>query len=225
MGNVLFIEEEIKVIYEEDKSNPMLYVKLKCLSEVILKTKSMAFYYEEIDEISHDLAADIFMDINNKDNPLQIKYFSKYISLKLFKYREKYLEYKSDFILEDVSDLYRIVDTFIFKDKYSFFELDDLMKSIPSKIKYIFDDYIRYKRGSEKYNCIWTSIVKTINYNKGFNIKVIKLFKLDKSYLPYIKFLVNIIKEELRVYLKELCGEDIKKQQVINRLASDIRRG
>lgn len=221
--NILALERKVKELFENDKSNPELYLAIKDLAEAILVVKGMAYNYIEADEISHNLASDLFMKLQEG---FVVWKWTKYIWMRLYNYRSSYINEtrSTELYVEDLVDLDKMKHIVFPQAEatfngYNFYELESVVKSLPVRIKEIYDKYVRYKLESDEYTKIWMSIMLTVNYNKGFlNIDRIILFELDELYENYVRFMINLISKRLTVYLHKICGDDLSRRQELHEL-------
>lgn len=215
--NIIELESEVKRIYAEDKSSPEMYTAIKALAEALLVVKSIAFNYREADEMSHNLASDLYLKLNNSN--FEIRAWTKYIWKLCYSYRNRYIRevQRVELEVKDITDLYEIKDIAFPQleatlDGYNQSELESLVSYIPKKILEIFDSVVHYKKGSQLYVNIKISVMNTIRYNGDLDSSEILLYKLDKSYENYIKFLINVLKKKLLIYVHQICSESMNQR-------------
>ena len=221
--DIFALERKVKDAFANDKSSPEMYSTIKELAAAILVVKRMAFNSTEVDEISHMLATDFYLKINHEG--LVVEKWTKYIRLRLYKMRSDYLDETKGVELEvpDLIEAEKFRDSLFgssnsFRVEQATMELDDVLESLSEVVLNIFDKYVHYREGTNEYELVKLSVMFTIEDKLKFNRGRIVLVKLGDEYIPYIRFLVNLIYKRLGVYLRKLLGADMNRASELSEL-------
>lgn len=197
MHNIIEIEKKLKEQYAKDKSDPLLYVLLKELTEGILVTKKLFDNSTDIDYVSHEVATDIYLKLNDKNKNFEIYAWTRYIMRSIKGYINYYLYYnrnKQQLLIEDPVDYRKFVkDNYpeLFPVKYN--ELRDIINDIPEIILEFYNKNIRYYKDSELYKNTLISLYLSIYYDKLYVYKNTDKDLLLFLYRMLIKTLSSII--------------------------------
>ena len=212
--DILGLEKKVKEAYAKDKSSPEMYTTIKELAAAILVVKSMAFNSTEVDEISHMLAIDLYMNINHKG--MKVEKWTKYIRLRLYRMRSNYLqetqgiELQIDDPIEAEQFMDRCMGGYQYKPEGIDMELSSVLDYLPDYFFKIYNNYVRYSKSSEEYRLVKLSILFTIERRiLTNNNDIVVLVGLDYTYESYIKFMITLIYKRLGVYLHKVLGADL----------------
>lgn len=206
MAGVYELEAVVKKIYKNDQSDPDLYMAIRNLAEKILVVKHIAGNREEVESISHHLAADLYMDIQS--GKTQVVSWTKYVWLRLYKYRELYLKEKGKqfFTIKDTTKLDALRDLHS-GSKHNFSEManieyEDLIDRIPQIFKEKYEEFSRYTPQHANYEDILVSTTMTIVRDE------VTLFNVPEHYSGYVRFMSRVILQECYGYIKKYSGDD-----------------
>ena len=216
--NILELEQRVKDVYADDRTNPELYSAIKDLAEAILVVKRMVSSSEQVSEISHALATDFYIDISS--GKLEIHSWTKYIMLRLRTYRGRYYDSnrRVELTTKDCLDADELSNNLYNSSKFSFssasnLELYDLIEYYPKFILKQFDKCVRYRKGTKEYSVALINIMRMILQDTTD----IRMFGDEDP--QYIIFLRNVIMKRLENYSNLLCGDkkhDVSSEELIH---------
>ena len=206
--NILKLEQRVKDIYYEDKTNPELYLAIKDLAEAILVVKRMVSNSTQVATISHELATDFYMDICS--GKLEVRSWTKYVMLRLGTYRGRYYSdtRSVDLVVSDLVDQGNLASTLYSSSKFclskeSSLELEDLIEYYPQFLLKQYDKCVRYVKGSVEYSNTLISVMLTLLRGNGTVKGVVKYRSTDDP--EYILFLSKLLMRRLECYSNILC--------------------
>ena len=169
--DIIKLESDVKLQFENDRSDANMYTTIKRLTEGILVTKRLTTNSSETDEISHEVATDLYIKINKEDNPLIVYAWTKYIMRSIKGYIREYLKYnkyKEDIVIRDPIDRREFM-----RSSYGSLglintsgDLVDTINEIPMLIDEFYDKYIRYSKEYYKYKSTKISLVLSVYHGK-----------------------------------------------------------
>lgn len=190
------IELDIRKICQVDKSSDKLYIYIKELAEAYMRTFRQVDTYRELDEISHEIASDLYQMIQDG---YEIFAWRKYVRLMVKRYRQNYWSVNRSQVI-DVSDV-TDKDKFICEAYSASLNLSNMLSEeelllLVSDAGKIFDeivsDRIKYSRGTKKYLNVKTSVLLSFKFNE------LKLYEIyDKSDIEYVEL---VYKSSLKVF-------------------------
>lgn len=208
--NILKLESDLKDQLSIDKSDPITYYRLKWLIEGILVVKKLAYNSTEVDGISHEMATDFYLRLNDPNKNFELYAPTKYIMRSIKRYISDYLYYNYDKQEVDVSD--PVVKNDFIKNMFPHVSdfttkgsLEDIIKMIPGLIQKSYDKYIRYYKDSDEYKSTLISLYMSI-YNQDIIIydeytdSSLLLFMYRLVINNIIKYVDNNIKDSDRSY-------------------------
>lgn len=202
MANIFDLEKRVKEIYAKDPTDPELYIAIRELAERLLVVKKIALNRDEAQEISHNLATDLYLAVSNG---FQIVCWTKYVWKKLYKYREKYLNENKKQVLhipeiskqEEFKAIHHGSRNYF--REIEFFEVEDLINSMPAYIKEVFKHYCRYDESTPEYTNLFLSVLATVAAGDG----QVVIINLPAHLENYIRLLSRIIIRECYSYVKK----------------------
>lgn len=210
--SILKLEQVVKYVYSTDKSSDEMYTSLYNLISAIITIKNIAFNYTEVDEISHRLATDVYLRLNDGSG-WTIKSWTKYLWLRSKDYRDKYVNETSniELVVDDPVDLdYFITNTYKNMNRSLNYESlmnkrEELLEELPSLMSSLITKYIKYTEDHVLFRDIVISVKSTIYSRLANNdytiIRKISLFHYDEIDYSYIGLLSNIVISKLLEYL------------------------
>ncbi|PJZ19740.1 hypothetical protein CEW46_21410 [Bacillus cereus] len=200
--SVYELEAVVKEIYYADPTNPDLYQAIRDLATKILLSKRLAYNAMEIDEITHTLATDMYLQVAS--GQLKVDAWTKYVWFRCYRHRDMYLSINRRQVFDATeasrSDAFRELhqaSKFYF-NSIDYFELEDLINSIPDYIESQFKGYCRAHPGSIEYTNMFISTLATIS-NGGEPV----LFYLPDSMSNYIRLLAKVMIKESYEYIRK----------------------
>lgn len=221
--DIIALERKVKDAFAKDRSSPEMYTTIKELAAAILVVKRMAFNATEVEEISHMLATDFYIKINHEG--LVVEKWTKYIRLRLYRFRNDYLDETRGVEIEvnDIVEAERFRDSLFASSnttriEQAALELDDVVRSLADIALEILDNYIHYKKDSAEYQFVMLSVMFTIEDRLRYNRGRIVLVKLGMEYEPYVRFLVNLLYKRLYVHLRKTFGDELSRSTELSEL-------
>ncbi|AMM44937.1 hypothetical protein SP15_139 [Bacillus phage SP-15] len=208
MAGVYELEAKVKAIYNKDPDNPDpdLYLAIRNLAEKILVVKHIAGNREEVESISHNLAADLYMSIAS--GKLRVSSWTKYVWLRLYKYRELYLKEKGKqfFKAKDWAQVDTLKNLHSGSKHYfnsmADIEYEDLIDRIPQVFKEKYEEFSRYTPQHCDYENILLSVVLTIVRGD------LTLYNVPSHSSGYVRMMSRVIIQECYKYIKKYSGGD-----------------
>lgn len=235
--NLVELENRVKAIRSsDDPLNVDLYEAIRELSEGILVLKNLAYNVDEIDIISHMVAIEIYSRLQSDKN-FEVYAWSKYVKLRTLGVRDKYLKSTKRVAVttKDILDSQE-VQRLIFSsakslatvDSVNYRRLSETIQDIPDKIKYLYNQLSRYRKGTRVYDDVYISVLLTMN-NSGLCMSNLDLSEVrlygnlaPRRFKRYVRFLVLAIYHNLREWICRNCDiEDFDISTVLSDFAVD----
>ncbi|WJZ23558.1 hypothetical protein LIS04_130 [Listeria phage LIS04] len=204
MSNIRELESVVKQIYGEDRTNPDLYLALRNLAEKLLVVKKLATTRDEVQAISHHLASDLYMDILAGK---EVQSWTKYVYLRLFKYREYYIKDKGKqfFTAKNTSQVDEIKNLhsgskYYFNDMANV-EYEDLISQLPKVFMEKYVELVRYTKNHPDYDNLLLSVIITVTRDQVF------LYKVPEHYSSYVRLMARAIQKECYEYVRKYSEE------------------
>lgn len=219
--DVVELDDIVKEQARIDKSSPEMYSAIKELAEGVLVIRGLIRNDKELDEISHEAATDLYIKINDEEDPLEIVQWSGYLFRCMEGYVRQYLHFnrrreelvindpvvEREFVLGLYSSLYPSTTTE---------ELRDVAISIPGMIDEFYDNYTRYSTFTREYYDTKISIKLSI-YHESIVVYGSSDPRLVKLLYPMI---MKCISSKLLNYYRDI---DFNLDSYLNQVNNSIQ--
>ncbi len=187
-NRIMGIEERLNLLVDTDIQNPEIYELLKKLAAIYINTNKYSYGYHNIDEVCHDVAADLWVQlIAGKRVHAWIYYIGKMI-----KYSYVIKQRKIEHEIIDVGDNVALEEGIKRMSTASFTscinDFDTLNRKIMlDNIDGIVCDtmkYSKFKKGTKEYSLVFMNLC--INVVRDFDKDPPIYFRIDNSLKPYV---------------------------------------
>lgn len=199
------LEADIREICAVDPSNPELYSKIKELAIIIMENRDMVPLNAR-EEIAHDLAANLYLRVNNGT---VVYYWRKYIRLECLKFRSSYRTINNTqfFEVSDVVNKREMVKRMFagsleISSLLDVKEIDEVFDEIPYLVNKIIDKSVRYTAFRDCGNIKLAILIHLNKYDKDD-----KCYYYGKSKASDINYISAISKIITINSLKYICNE------------------
>jgi len=176
-----------EVLYEE------LYVGVRKLSKRMLKFYKMAHNDDDIDNIAHNVATEMYLRAVKDRLPLDsIGYkWNSFLYKNLWRHtRDYYIKDNEEEILVGSADEVVVI---CHMDNNEYLEFGDLIGNMANRVVLLIEGGMRYRKGSLRRSFLIMSVMATLRFGE---VRVIG--DIDKS---YVKFVANKVRESMRSYM------------------------
>jgi hypothetical protein len=199
-SGILKIEERLTELVETDPQNEEIYKLLKKLAYIYINQNKFVYGYNGIDEVCHDVAADVWMAVlNGKKIYAWMYYIGKMIKLSYIP-KQKALEHESIETFHDPHLKENIKKMCASSAMSCMKDFDDMQRSFMLEhIGSIIKDtmkHIKFQEGTKEYNCLYVNLCN--NLIKYIDGEKPVYFRINESLKPYINILIEQFKKDFR---------------------------
>ena len=197
---ILGIEKKLTYLTENDPYNEEIYGLLKSLAYIYINQNKYVFGYDGIDDVCHDVAADVWMKVlGGKKIYAWIYYIGKMIKL-TYVTRQKKLEHEI-INVRDNPVLQESVKRMCASSAMSCIqEFDDMerrftLENITPIIKDVMS-HTKFVEGTKDYISVYTNVC--LNLINDIDNKPRKYFRLEEHLVPYIGIIIEQFNKKMR---------------------------
>ena len=197
------IEKKLTEICETDPSSEELYENLRILAAKLLISRRIASNASEVDEMSHDLAALVYLKVRNGK---EIKFWAAYMGRALQSELSRYLRVSTKQIFEvgDKLNKKEFIERYynqalVFNQQQDTIEATEVLKTLSNILDDVFSTTCRYTKDHPNYINLKISVYLSLAHKKivYFNIR-------DDYEKQYVDVLVKLTKRQIFVELGKI---------------------
>ena len=198
--NVKEIEDRLNELVATDIENEEIYVLLKRLAYIYINQNKYTFGYNGIEDVCHDVAADVWMSVlNGREIKAWIYYIGKMIKLSYVK-RQRNIEHEiietSDdpVLAENVKRMCASSAMSCTKD-FDIMIRNTLMENIDSII-YETMTQSKFKANTKEWLAVYTNVC--LNLINDIDGKPYSYIRIEEHLKPYVQLCINQFKKNFR---------------------------
>ena len=196
----LDIEERLNYLTQNDPHNEEIYHLLKKLAETYIQQNKYVYGYSGIDDVAHDVAADVWMAVLNGRKIYAWQFYIGKMIKTSYVTKQKQLEHEiidttGDPDLEENvinmcagSSISNIKD---FDEMLSGLMLDNVSALIADTMK-----DTKFREGTSEYRQVYTNVC--INLVRELDNEKPIYFRIDEALEPYVQLVIAQFKEKFR---------------------------
>lgn len=192
-NKVVKIEKRLNELVETDIQNPEIYELIKSLAAIYIMQNKYSYGYHSVDEVCHDVAADLWMSIiNGRRIHAWIYYIGKMIKYtyvtKQRKIEHEIIEVGNDIGLDEgIKRMTAASFTSCIND-FDTLNRNIMLENISGVVADTMN-YVKFKKGSKEYSLLYLNLC--INLVREIDGESQMFFRLPEYLKPFVKIAIQ----------------------------------